>query len=129
MSQNRGPGGNVDRLRALVAGREAFIAAAAVVLIVLIAVAVLVLGGGSSSSPSANGAVNDSGGLAAGSPLPTPQATIDLNRPNVVPTVDPNAPRPGAPGDKITIAKIGVDAVMTYKAVGLDGVMPNPDGP
>jgi hypothetical protein len=129
MSQSRGPGGSTDRLRELMAGRGPLIAAGGVVLIVVIAIAVLVLGGGSTSSPSANLPVNDSGGLAAGSPLPTPQATIDLNRPNVSPTIDPNAPRPGAPGDKITIAKIGVDAVLTYKAVGLDGVMPNPDGP
>src|SRR5438445_10361700 len=96
MSQNRSPGGSVDRLRELVRGRGPFIAAGAVVFVVVIAVAVLLLGGGGSSSPSSNAALNDSGGLAAGSPLPTPQATIELNRPNVVPTVHPTAQPPAA---------------------------------
>jgi hypothetical protein len=118
----------VDRLREMMAGRGPLIAAGGVVLVVAIAAAVLLLSGGK-SSPQPKGPVNDSGGLAAGSPLPTPEATIDLNRPAAIPTIDPNAPKPGAPGDKITIAKIGVDAPLSYKTVGLDGVMPNPDGP
>ncbi|HXH21389.1 MAG TPA: class F sortase [Dehalococcoidia bacterium] len=71
-----------------------------------------------------------SGGLAASTPLATPEATIDLNKPTPVATRDPNAPMPGASsGDRLIIAKFGVNAPLTYKVVGPDGVMPNPNGP
>ena len=83
-------------------------------------------GGGGGDGPS--------GGLVtqpAGSP--TVEATIDLSRPTVVATRDPNAPIPGASeGDRFVVAKIGVDAPLSYKVVyydGVTGVMPNPDGP
>jgi LPXTG-site transpeptidase (sortase) family protein len=43
---------------------------------------------------------------------------------------NPEAPRPGeAEGDRLIIAKIGVDAPITMRQVGADGQMPKPEGP
>jgi LPXTG-site transpeptidase (sortase) family protein len=130
MSQTPGSSNGGNGPRDLLSRRGALplLGAGAVVAVVIVAIAVLAFSGGGSSSPSQQPATGESGGLAAGSPLPTPEATIDLNRPTAVPTVDTNAPKPGAPGDKIVISKIGVDAPLTLKSVGLDGQMPNPDG-
>ena len=130
MSGSPGSGSGGDGPRNVLTSRNALplLGAGAVVAVVVVAIAVLALGSGGSSSPPQQPTIGESGGLAAGSPLPTPQATIDLNRPTAVPTIDANAPKPGAPGDKIVISKIGVNAPLTYKTVGLDGQMPNPDG-
>jgi LPXTG-site transpeptidase (sortase) family protein len=57
---------------------------------------------------------------------PTPEATIDLNRPTAV--VNNNLNSVGA-NDRLVITKYGVQAPLTYRSVGLDGVMPNPEGP
>jgi len=111
------------------------IGAAVVVVVVIVAVVILLAGGGGSSSSSAGsnvaiqpaGPSGESGGLASG--LPTAVATLDLTRPTVVPTIDPSAPKPGAAGDMLVISKIGVNAPLSYKPVGVDGVMPNPNGP
>ena len=81
-------------------------------------------GGGDGGSGPSGGLVTRPAGNA------TVEATIDLNRPTVIATRDPNAPIPGASaGDRFVIAKIGVDAPLSYKVVGPDGVMPNPNGP
>ena len=109
------------------------IGAAAAAIVVLAAVGVALSGGQSGTSSSGviiapAGEIGDSGGLAA-SGLPTPVATIDLTRPTSVPAIDPAAPRPGAVGDKLVISKIGVEAPLSSRAVGVDGVMPNPNGP
>jgi sortase A len=42
---------------------------------------------------------------------------------------NPNAPVPGSEGDRLIIPKIGVDAPMTMRVVGSDGIMQNPEGP
>ena len=78
-----------------------------------------------------DGGSGPSGGLVAkATGSPTVEATIDLNRPTVIATRDPNAPIPGASeGDRFVVAKIGVDAPLSYKVVGPDGLMPNPNGP
>ena len=57
---------------------------------------------------------------------PTIEATIDLARPTVVAD---NNPTSVGDGDKLVITKFGVEAPLTLKTVGLDGVMPNPNGP
>lgn len=41
----------------------------------------------------------------------------------------PEAPVPGQEGDRLIIAKIGVDAPITMRVVGTDGHMPRPEGP
>jgi len=41
----------------------------------------------------------------------------------------PEAPVPGQEGDRLIIAKIGVDAPITMRVVGPDGHMPRPEGP
>jgi LPXTG-site transpeptidase (sortase) family protein len=80
-----------------------------------------------SPSPSATSAA--AGRLTPG-PALTPEATIDLNR---TPVAAPTAPAGLAPGqsgqDRLIIGKIGVSAPLSYKRVGLDGFMPDPDGP
>src|SRR5438874_7560418 len=136
MSQS--PLNSGGRLRDLLARRGALplIGAGAIVLVVVIAIAVLALSGGGSGNGGSTagnttgdiGAPGESAGLAASTPIAAAPSDADIARPTVVPTIDPNAPKPGAPGDKITIKKIGVDAPLTLKSVGLDGAMPNPDG-
>src|SRR5262245_52150516 len=109
MSQSRGGPAGLGR------GKMPLIGAAVVVVVVIVAVVVLLAGGGGSSSSSAGsniqiqpaGPSGESGGLAPKG-LPTAVATIDLTRPTVVPTIDPNAPKPGAAGDMLVISKIGV---------------------
>src|SRR3990172_10772957 len=101
------------------------VAAFGAVAIVGIILAVVVLGGGNGGSQEAELA-----GLATD--VPTPVATIDPNRETLSPNVNPNLPNLGA-GDRIVIAKIGVDAPLTYKPVvpdpnGGTTYPPNPDG-
>ena len=112
--------------------RMPLIGAAAVVTVVFIAVVVVVSGRSGTSSSDVvigpAGGLGESAGLAASVP-PTAVATIDLTRPTTVPTIDPAAPTPGAAGDKLVISKIGVEAPLSNKTVGVDGVMPDPNGP
>jgi LPXTG-site transpeptidase (sortase) family protein len=88
----------------------------------LILVLVTLSGGGGDDKPSNT---DESAGLAA-DVEPTPEATIDLARPTVVAN---NNPTSVSPDDRLVITKFGVSAPLTLKTVGLDGVMPNPDGP
>jgi LPXTG-site transpeptidase (sortase) family protein len=67
-------------------------------------------------------------GLASSTEEPTPEATIDLARPTVVPTANPNISSLGN-GDRLIITKFGVDAPLTLKKVGTDGQMPDPETP
>jgi len=67
-------------------------------------------------------------GLASSSEEPTPQATIDLARPTVVPTSNPNISKLDS-GDRLVISKFGIDAPLTLKTVGSDGQMPDPETP
>ena len=100
------------------------IGALVVVLAVAVLAIVVVVSGGSSSDGTRQ---TDQAGLADKTPLPTPEATIDLNRPT------PSAPVTHLPsvseGDRLMIPRFGVDAPLTYRAVGRDGQMPNPDTP
>ena len=106
------------------------IAAAAVIAVIVVVVAF-----GSSSengnleeqavaTPTA--AVGESGGLAADVPPPIEGAPLDLERETVDENLNMNSV--GA-DDRFIVPKIGVDAPLTYRSVGLDGVMPNPEGP
>ena len=86
-------------------------------------------GGGKGDEPPQVATVAGNEGTLAGladDVQPTVEATIDLNRqtgdaPKHLSSVGPN--------DRIVIPKFGVDAPLSYKTVGLDGVMPNPNGP
>jgi len=49
--------------------------------------------------------------------------------PQGVSGTNPDAPVPGGEGDRLIISNIGVDAPMTMRVVGSDGVMQNPEGP
>jgi LPXTG-site transpeptidase (sortase) family protein len=100
--------------------------AAVVLAVVVLIVAVAASGGGGGTQPSAGG-----GGLITPTgEEPTPEATIDLTAPTVVATASPDAPLPGASsGDRIVIGKFGIDAPLSLKTVGVDGRMPNPNGP
>src|SRR3990170_458030 len=81
---------------------------------------------------SGNGGSQESELAGLATDVPTPVATIDPNRETLSPNVNPNLPNLGA-GDRIVIAKIGVDAPLTYKPVvpdpnGGTTYPPNPDG-
>lgn len=64
-----------------------------------------------------------SGGLQTA--RPEVEATADLTQP----TAEAENLTEIAVGDKLVIPAIGVDAPLTYRRVGGDGVMPDPDGP
>jgi LPXTG-site transpeptidase (sortase) family protein len=109
------------------------LAGIAAVVVAFVAFLLIALGGGGGDDGNGNGNGDDPSGPSAGllTPTrPTPVATLDLTRPTVVRTIDPNEPRPGQePGDRVIISAFGVDAPITYRTVGPDGVMPDPDGP
>lgn len=102
---------------------------AAVVVVGIILVAVAFSGGGDDggsgpSRPATQSSPAASAGLV--SPvLPTPVGT-----PLAVGETVANAPQltsVGA-GDRLVISKFGVNAPLTYRTVGPDGIMPDPDG-
>ena len=90
------------------------------------AMIVLALSGGSSRETS-----DPASGLHAGLATfePTPEATIDLRRPPAAAAPQELNLTSLAQGDRFVIAKFAVDAPLTYRRVGRDGQMPNPDGP
>ncbi|HLF72575.1 MAG TPA: class F sortase [Dehalococcoidia bacterium] len=116
-SDDQGQGG-------LIAGRPTLpvIGGLVAVVVVGIVLVVVAMGGGGKSQPS-----GDLAGLAADDVVPTPVATLDLNRPTAVPNVNPNLNAVGN-SDRMIIPKIGVTAPLSYKPVGLDGEPPVPDG-
>jgi hypothetical protein len=79
-------------------------------------------GGGGDGGSGGNG--HEFAGLATS--VPAVESTIDLARPTVV--ANNNMTSVGT-DDRIVIPKFNVSAPLTYRAVGLDGVMPNPQGP
>jgi hypothetical protein len=111
--------------------------AALVVIGIIIAGVALSSGGsddGDSGDPAGTGstgaqvqrsptATSISGGLQTAQP--TAIATADLSQPTAVAD---NLQSIGN-GDRMLIPRFNVDAPLTYRAVGLDGIMPNPDGP
>jgi LPXTG-site transpeptidase (sortase) family protein len=124
MVQNKTPGDNQSGNR--VSGRPALpvLGAIGTALIVGLILAVACGGGGDKK--------DDGGdfhaGLASSTEQPTPEATIDLARPTVVPTVNPNLTKLDA-SDRLVITKFGIDAPLTLKTVGSDGQMPDPETP
>jgi LPXTG-site transpeptidase (sortase) family protein len=69
-----------------------------------------------------------SGGLLTPRPGATAEATVDLTRPTAEPTAQVQ-PTAVSAADRLMIPQFGVNAPLTLKTVGLDGNMPNPDGP
>lgn len=107
---------------------------AALVVIGIIIVGVAMSSGGGDDGPSGTGST---GAIAQRSPTPTsasgglqtaqptPEATADLTQP----TAEAEN-LTSLPGDsRFQIPRFNVDAPLTYRAVGTDGVMPNPAGP
>lgn len=117
--ESRGPGALLAQRRARYT-RGLFAA-------LLVGVALVVACGGGSGTKT-NRADDLHAGLAASTAQPSVEATIDLARPTVVANANPNLTNVSQ-GDRIIIGKFGVDASLTYRAVGPDGQMPNPDGP
>jgi LPXTG-site transpeptidase (sortase) family protein len=100
------------------------LAGAIIVGVVIVFVAFGGGGDGDDGTDDSQAGVDEHAGLATAEP--TPEATIDLTRPTVVTNSNLTSL---SPGDKMVIAKYGVSAPLTYRSVGLDGVMPNPEGP
>jgi hypothetical protein len=129
MAQDNPSGGGL--LDSIKSGRAPLpvIGGLAALVVVGIIFVVVALGGGGGDDDGDNGNVvagatptASSGGLQTAAP--TVEATIDLARPTAVAQNLTSV----APGDRMVISKIGVDAPLTYRSVGPDGVMPNPEG-
>lgn len=125
MAQNQNPeeegqGG----LGGLLAGRPTLPIIGGLVAIVVVGIILVVVAMGGGGDKTAGD--SELAGLA--NDLPTPAATIDLSRPTVVSNVNPNLNALG-PADRIVISKIGINAPLSLKAVGLDGAPPDPNGP
>ena len=108
---------------------------AALVVIGIIIVGVALSSGGGDDEPS-TGVTGSTGGIVAQrSPTPTsisgglqtaqptPEATADLTQPTAV------AGNLTSIEGRFVIPRFNVDAPLTYRAVGPDGIMPNPNGP
>lgn len=130
MAQNTPPrgGGILDKAPLPVIGG----AAALVVIIIIIAGVALASGGSSSNTPAGN-----SGVTALRSPTPTSiSGGLQTAQPTAVATADLSQPTAEAEnltavgdGSRFQIPRFNVDAPITYRAVGGDGIMPNPDSP
>ena len=93
-----------------------------------ILLAALALGGGDEDGASNRESLapGESGGLAADG-TPVVEGAVDLTaRPTAAAAENLTSI---SAGDRFIIAKFGVDAPLTYRKVGPDGQMPNPDGP
>ena len=104
----------------------AIIGGIAAVVVVGIILVVVAFGGGDDGDggPAAVSSPANSAGLLTPS-LPTPAGT-----PLATGDAIPNAPQlsnVGA-GDRLVVPKVGINAPLSYKTVGPDGVMPNPNG-
>ena len=109
------------------------LAAAVIVGIIIIFVA---LSGGGDDGPETAGADpsvvpststptdGTSGGLATG--VPSPEATLDLTVPTVSAAVNLDSV---GDSDRLVVPLYGIEAPLTLRTVGQDGVMTNPDGP
>ena len=124
---NPSGGGLLDSIKSGRAPLPVIGGLAALVVIGIIFVAVALGGGGDDGDNGGNVAVGatptaSSGGLQTSAP--TVEATIDLARPTAIAQSLTSV----GDNDRIVISKVGVDAPLTYRSVGLDGVMPNPEG-
>lgn len=106
------------------------IGALVVVIAVGLVLVVVALGGGGGDGNTNNVDANptrtsdhDFAGIRTA--VPTPQATLDLARATAL---APNLTSV-AEGDRLIIEKFGINAPLSYKEVGLDGLMPDPNGP
>ncbi len=115
------PGGTLGRRPALPLIGALLAAVAIGVLLVVIAIG----GGGGSDDDGTDAALADKPSAGLDTEIPTLVATIPV-LPTPVATV--GTARVG-PSDRFIIRKLGVDAPITLKSVGLDGQMPDPDGP
>jgi LPXTG-site transpeptidase (sortase) family protein len=128
MVQNDNPGG--ESPGGPFAGKPPLALIGAVVAVIAIGVVLAVVafgggGGGGSDNDDNDGTSAESGGLADDIPEPTVEATIDLNRP----TATAQHLESVGEGDRLVISKFNVNAPLSFKTVGLDGQMPNPNGP
>jgi hypothetical protein len=102
------------------------------VVVIGIVVAVIALGSGGGGNKNGGGTTGSASapnaGLKTNATEPAVEATIDLSRPTPAAVVDQNITSVSA-GDRFLISKFGIDAPLSYKVVGPDGQMPNPDGP
>lgn len=111
-------------------GRPPLAIIGAVIAVVIVGIVVFVAfasGGddnGGTDTPSSVSSPAASGGLATNA-LPTPAGT-PLATGDTVENA-PNLTNIGA-GDRLVIDKFGINAPLSYKTVGSDGVMPNPNG-
>lgn len=96
------------------------------VLLALGILAAVVVFSGSDGDDTPTQAASENAGLQADEPLPTPEATIALERPTAMPP--PHLESVGA-GDRLAIPKFGVSGPLAIKKVGSDGVMPDPATP
>ena len=99
----------------------------AVVVVGIIIVAVALGGGGDddgNGGPASQSSPAASGGLVT-PVLPTPAGT-PLAQGDAIPNA-PQLSSVGA-GDRLVVSKYGINAPLSYKTVGPDGVMPNPNG-
>jgi len=109
---------------------------AALVVIGIIVAGVALSSGGSDDGDS-TGATGSSGAIVQRSPTPTSiSGGLQTAQPTAAATADLTQPTAEAEnlqsigeGDRMLIPRFNVDAPLTYRAVGLDGIMPNPDGP
>jgi LPXTG-site transpeptidase (sortase) family protein len=100
--------------------------ATAILVGLVLAVAACGGGGGGDKKASGQPTADFHAGLANSTEIPTPEATIDLTRPTVVPQTNPNLTKLSG-NDRIIISKFGIDAPLNLKTVGSDGQMPDPD--
>ena len=125
---NHSGGGLLDSIKSGRAPLPVIGGLAALVVIGIIFVAVALSGGG--------GDGDGDGNTAAGATPTASSGGLQTSEPTVEATIDPARPTAAAaenltsvgPGDRLVIPKFGVDAPLTYRSVGLDGVMPNPEG-
>lgn len=107
------------------------IGAGIIVVAVGILLAVVAFSGGGGSDRTSVGPTprptSESGGLLSGTPLPSPEATVDLSRPTAV-AAGSHLSAVGA-GDKLVLPKLGISGNLSIKTVGADGVMPDPSTP
>ena len=120
---NRGNGEGNPISRLLSSVPLPIIGGVAAALVIGIIVFAVVLGGGGDDDSTASGPTAASGGLQT--ELPTPEATIDLNRPTAVAASLSEI----GPGDRFVVPAFGVDAPLTYRTVSTNGIMPDPEGP
>jgi len=123
--------------------RQAVLIGVPLLVIVIVAVAVTGVllatsGGGGDEQATANATATASAPQGQGEGLLQEEITriqrleqqllAERGTPQGVSGTNPDAPVPGGEGDRLLISKIGVDAPMTMRVVGNDGVMQNPEG-